>query len=144
MIGAIWDRFLAAADRGLPEHLREGRRGERLAYRYLKRNGYRVVARNYRTRSGRGEIDLLAWDGPHLACIEVKTRRTADFGRPEEFVDQSKQRQLISAAHEYARRAKVSPARLRFDVVSVTLEPELQIELYQDAFGEPGESRLGG
>lgn len=143
MIARLWERFLAAADRGLPEHLREGRRGERLAYRRLRREGYRVVARNYRARSGRGEIDLVAWDGPHLACVEVKTRRTADFGRPEEFVDRSKQAQLIRAAHEYARRADVSPARLRFDVVSVTLEPTLEIELFKDAFGEPGESRLG-
>jgi len=143
MMTAIWERFLAAADRGLPEHLREGRRGERLAYRYLRRNGYRVVARNYRARSGRGEADLLGWDGSHLACVEVKTRRSADFGRPEEFVDRAKQAQLISVAHEFARRADVSPARLRFDVVSVTLEPRLAIELYKDAFGEPGESRLG-
>ena len=143
MIGFFLDRLRAAADRRLPPHLRDARRGEDLAYRHLRGLGYRVVARNFRARSGRGEIDLLGWDGEQLACVEVKTRKNAVHGRPEEFVDRAKQRMLIGAAQEYVRRAKIDPARLRFDIVSVTLEPEPTVEVYKDAFLEPGEGRFG-
>src|SRR5215471_19210172 len=67
-----------------------GRIGEDLAHRYLRKRGCTVVARNYRTRSGSGEIDLVAWDGPRLAFIEVKTRAAAEFGAPESAVDPEK------------------------------------------------------
>ena len=85
MIAALIAKLRSLADRDLPQRLQDGRRGEELAYRHLRREGYRVVARNYRSRSGKGEIDLLGWDGEMLACVEVKTRKNADFGRPEEF-----------------------------------------------------------
>ncbi len=136
MIAKLIAKLRSLADRDLPQRLRDGRRGEELAYRYLRANGYQVVARNYRSRSGKGEIDLLGWDGEMLACVEVKTRKNADFGRPEEFVGGEKRGHLIGAAHNYARRAKVDPARLRYDVVSVILEPAPQIELYKDVFSE--------
>jgi putative endonuclease len=136
MIARLIAKLRSLADRDLPRRLQDGRRGEEIAYRHLQREGYRVVARNYRSRSGKGEIDLLGWDGEMLACVEVKTRKNADFGRPEEFVGGEKRRHLIRAAHNYARRAKVDPARLRYDVVSVILEPEPRIELYKDVFSE--------
>ncbi|MCB9384096.1 MAG: YraN family protein [Bryobacterales bacterium] len=141
MIAAWIAKLRSLADRELPQRLRDGRRGEELAYRHLQREGYKVVARNYRSKSGKGEIDLLGWDGEMLACVEVKTRKNADFGRPEEFVGSEKQRHLIQAAHNYARRAKVDPARLRYDVVSVVLEPAPVIELYKDVFTERREPR---
>ena len=136
MIAKLIAKLRSLADRDLPQRLQEGRRGEELAYRHLQRAGYEVVARNYRPRLGKGEIDLLAWDGVMLACVEVKTRKNADFGRPEEFVGREKRGHLIRTAHNYARRAKVDPACLRYDVVSVILEPEPQIELYKDVFSE--------
>jgi Holliday junction resolvase-like predicted endonuclease len=108
MIAKLIAKLRSLADRGLPQRLRDGRRGEELAYRYLRANGYKVVARNYRSRSG----------------------------RPEEFVGGEKRGHLIRAAHNYARRAKVDPARLRYDVVSVVLEPAPQIELYKDVYSE--------
>jgi putative endonuclease len=110
----------------------------------LREEGYRVVARNYRSRSGKGEIDLFGWDGDMLACVEVKTRKNADFGRPEEFVGREKRAHLIRAAHNYARRAKIDPVRLRYDVVSVILEPAPQIELYKDVFSERRERERFG
>ncbi len=134
MIGALLAKLRAAADRDLPQHLRDARRGEDLAYAHLRGLGYKVVARNYRSRSGRGEIDLLAWDGDYLACVEVKARRTADFGRPEESVDRDKRRLLVYAANDYARRAGVDPDRLRFDIVSIVFSEPPEIELYQAAF----------
>ena len=136
MIEGLVRKLRAAADRRLPQHLRDARRGEDLAYDKLRREGYRIVARNYRPRAGRGEIDLLGWDGEFLACIEVKTRRSAAHGRPEEFVDSDKRRHLIRTAHDYARRASVDPSAVRFDVVSVTLEPEPKIELYRNVFSD--------
>lgn len=134
MIGALLAKLRAAADRDLPQHLRDARRGEDLAYAHLRGLGYKIVARNYRSRSGRGEIDLLAWDGDYLACVEVKARRTADFGRPEESVDRDKRRLLVYAATDYARRAGVDPDRLRFDIVSIVFSEPPEIELYQAAF----------
>lgn len=144
MIAKLIAKLRSLADRDLPQRLQEGRRGEELAYRRLREEGYEVVARNYRSRSGKGEIDLLGWDGEMLACVEVKTRKNADFGRPEEFVGREKRGHLIRAAHNYARRAKIDPNRLRYDVISVILEPEPQVELYKDVFSERRErDRVG-
>jgi putative endonuclease len=106
----------------------------------LRAEGYRVIARNYRARSGRGELDLIGWDGEFLACVEVKARKNADFGRPEAFVDSAKRRRLISAAHEFARRSKVHANRLRFDVVSVVLSDPPVVELSKNAFSEQSEA----
>src|SRR5579863_3056366 len=64
----------------LREELPLGRRGERAAEKYLKRNGYRIVARNFRAAGA--EIDLVAMDGETLGCVEVKTRRSRDAGAP--------------------------------------------------------------
>jgi putative endonuclease len=105
-----------------------GRIGEDLAHRYLRRQGCIVVARNYRTRSGSGEIDLVAWDGPRLAFVEVKTRASAEFGAPESAVDPEKRDRVLRAARDYARRANVPWDKARFDVVSVVLEATPVIE----------------
>lgn len=134
MIRELKRRLHKLAGRRLPEHLRDGQRGEDLAYELLCDAGFQVVARNYRSRSGKGEIDLLGWDGEWLACVEVKTRRNDDFGRPEMRVDRDKQRRLVSAAYDYARRADVDPERLRFDIVSVLLGEPPTVELYRAAF----------
>ena len=64
-----------------------GARGEDLAHRFLQKLGYIVVARNWRAEDGSGELDLVAWDGPSLVVVEVKTRASTDFGLPEEAVD---------------------------------------------------------
>ena len=93
------------ADRDLPQHLRASRRGEDTAYDHLKNQGYRVVARNFRSRKGRGEIDLVAWDGDELVFVEVKTRKNEDFGTPLEAVGADKRGHLVRTALEYARRA---------------------------------------
>jgi len=132
-------KLRSLASRRLPEHQQVAQQGEDLAFDLLRGEGYRVVARNYRPRTGRGEIDLLGWDGEMLACVEVKTLRSIDFGRPESAVDTKKRGHLIRTAYEYARRANIEPQRLRFDIVSVVLEKEPQIELYKDAFSKRSE-----
>src|SRR5271167_661654 len=79
-----------------------GRRGERAAEKYLRRSGYRIVARNF--RAARAEIDLVAMDGDVLVFVEVKTRRSRGAGAPEEAVDERKQKQIRRAAEMFATR----------------------------------------
>src|SRR5215472_6912103 len=78
--------------RSLPEHLRTGRRGEEEAYFYLRRHGYIIIARNYRSPASRSELDMVGWDGDTLCFIEVKTRTTRKIMPAEAAVDGEKQR----------------------------------------------------
>jgi putative endonuclease len=118
------------------EHLRTGARGETLAYWYLRQAGYTIVARNRRSRSGAGEIDLIGWDGPVLSFVEVKTRTTDAAGPPETAVSKAKQRRIARAADEYLRRVRRKPVTYRFDIVSVAWDPEagLQPRIIKNAF----------
>lgn len=109
-----------------------GRRGEDLAHRYLQGLGYRVVARNWRGRSG--EVDIIAFDRERLVFVEVKSRSSAEFGSPERAIGEEKRQALARAAREYTRRSGIAPERLRFDVVTVLLAARPQIEHYPDTF----------
>ncbi len=111
-----------------------GRIGEDLAHRFLRARGCTVVARNYRTLSGSGEIDLIVWDGARLAFVEVKTRSSSEFGPPESAVDAGKRERVELAARDYARRADISWRDTRFDIVSVVLDRPPRIEWLRDAF----------
>ncbi len=95
----------------------KGVRGELIAYRYLKRKGYRIVARRYRSRSG--EVDLIGWDGDVLAFIEVKYRKDTQYGRPEEAVNRPKQRQICRVARNYLRGLRRQTLTYRFDIVGI-------------------------
>jgi len=110
------------------------RRGEDLAHRFLERNGYRIVARNYRTHSGGNEVDLIAWHRGHLAVIEVKTRSADDYGTPDRAITPEKRKRVVRAAMDYARRAKADPQNVRFDVVTVIDGRPPRVELFADAF----------
>jgi len=111
-----------------------GRLGEDLAHRFLRRRGCTIVARNYRPRSGWGEIDLVAWHGGKLVFVEVKTRAGAEFGPPDRAVDAPKRAHLNYAARDYARRAGVEWKKVRFDIVSVLLAKPARIDWIRDAF----------
>src|SRR5580704_8830021 len=127
-------RTLPADD--APMHQRTGRRGEEDAYFYLRRLGYVVVARNFRSPRRRGEIDLIAWDHDVLCFVEVKTRTTRDVKPAEAAVDRDKQRGLAAVADEYLRHVAPS-CRWRFDVVTVYYEAQSSrpvIELFRNAF----------
>ena len=118
---------------GDPRHL-TGRRGEEAAYFYLRRQGYVMIARNYRSPRSRSELDLVGWDGGALCFIEVKTRKERDFVPAEAAVDAEKQRDLSRVAREFLRKVKGEPP-VRFDVASVYLAGgEAEIELFKDAF----------
>lgn len=117
-------------------HLAIGRRGEEEAYFHLRRLGYVMVARNYRSPRQHGEVDLIGWDGDVLCLVEVKTRTTRAVMPAEAAVDAEKQRDLQHMAREYLRRVAGSPT-LRFDVLSVYLDEAAgapDITLFKNAF----------
>src|SRR5580704_18512280 len=101
-----------------PLHLRTGVRGEEDAYFYLRKLGYKIAARNFRTPRCRGEIDLIGWDDDVLCFIEVKTRTSRDVKPGEAAVDRHKRRLVAAVARDYLRRFPPS-CQWRFDVVSV-------------------------
>jgi putative endonuclease len=129
------NRFSRSKESSPPEHLRRGASGERLACRFLRRNGYKVLYRNFKGRSG-GEIDIVCRDRDTLVFVEVKTRTREDFGRPIEAVDQQKQKRISRGALAWLRMLDNPEILFRFDVVEVTL-PENgkpRLELVRNAF----------
>lgn len=129
-------------------HIVLGGRGERLAAEFLEANGYRLVASNFTLPVGRNlrgavvsaEIDIIAYEGGTLCFVEVKTRRSDWFARPEANVDLRKQRQISRAARAYRRLLGITNEPYRYDVVSIILsraeeegaEAEPRIELLRN------------
>ena len=116
-----------------------GTRGEAAAARYLRRKGYRIVARQLRT--GLGELDLVAVDRQVVVFVEVKTRRSDSAGHPAEAIDTDKQRRLTRAALEFLRTHHLLDQSARFDVVAVRWPPDARrpvIEHLINAFEPPG------
>ena len=132
MIGLLYRAADALRRRTLGGN--HGRLGEDLAHRYLRSNGCTVVARNYRTPSGSGEIDIVASHRETLVFVEVKTRATSDFGEPDRAVDTRKRDHIRRAAQDYLRRAEVELQRARFDIVSIVLAKPIKIDWIKDAF----------
>lgn len=132
-----WLAERTLSDRASAAHQRTGQRGEEDAYFYLRRRGYIMVARNYRSPHHRGEIDLIGWDGDVLCFVEVKTRTTREVKPAETAVDREKQRSLAAVAREYLRHQASLSCQWRFDVLAVyylqgSRQPEF--ELFQNAF----------
>lgn len=119
-----------------------GDRGERLAARYLQKQGFRILQRGYRARVTRGEIDLIAREGDVLVFVEVKTRRQ---GRPAEAVSVEKQRRLTLAAFHFLKRYKLLEVKSRFDVVAIVWPEEdalPQVEHFRNAFEPVGKGQM--
>lgn len=95
-----------------------GRRGEELACAHLAASGYRILARNYRTRAA--ELDIVAQHRDELVFVEVKTRSSDAYGSPLEAVTRQKQAKIALAASEYLLRESAGRAAARFDVVAVS------------------------
>lgn len=118
----------------LPEHLARGAIGEKLACRFLRREGCKILYRNFRGRSG-GEIDVVCRDGDTLVFVEVKTRSREDFGRPFDAVNREKQKRISRGGLAWLRMLDDPDILFRFDVVEVILtETEPRIELIRNAF----------
>jgi putative endonuclease len=111
-----------------------GDKGEDLAAAALKKQGYKIIERNYLTPLG--EIDLIAKHKGVLVFIEVKTRKSERFGAPSEAVHPAKQAKLRRLADYYLKQNRLGEVPVRFDVVSITVKEESPvIELIQNAFG---------
>ena len=125
--------------RALFRRLPLGLRGERFAARYLRRKGYRIVARGTRWR--RGELDLVAVDGRTVVFVEVKTRRHATSDTPAEAVGSEKQRRLARAALVYLKSHGLLEHAARFDVVAIIwpkgARRPLSVEHFVNAFELP-------
>ena len=110
-----------------------GQKGESLAVRYLKKNGYRILEQNYRTPLG--EIDIIARQKQTIVFAEVKTRRSIRYGSPKFAVTPQKQRKISIAALCYLKATRQTHAKARFDVVAISSnQDEPQIEIIENAF----------
>jgi len=106
-----------------------GNKGENIACEYLKKQGYKIIARNLYI--GKSELDIIAKDGKTLVFVEVKTRFTSLFGSPVESITESKIKNIIFSAKMYIASYKMYNVAVRFDVIGVDGE---KIEHIKDAF----------
>jgi putative endonuclease len=114
-------------------HLNTGMAGEALAVQILKRNGYKILERNY--RSSLGEIDIIALEGGTVAFVEVKARRTDRYGPPKTAVTPEKQRKISMVALGYLKQTGQGDRKARFDVVAIRLIPgRPEVEIIKNAF----------
>ena len=110
-----------------------GQTSETVAARFLKKQRYKILETNYRTRQG--EIDIIARDGNTIAFIEVKARTSDHFGNPKGAVTLQKQRKISMAALQYLKATEQSDAKARFDVVSISSRSDPPaIEIIKNAF----------
>lgn len=110
-----------------------GKWGEKLATKYLKLKGYRIIENNYSCKLG--EIDIIAEKSNYLVFIEVKTRRSENFGLPQAAVDYRKQEKIKKVASYYIAYNNDKDLQVRFDVISIlvwNLKP--RIEHFKGAF----------
>jgi putative endonuclease len=111
--------------------------GEKLAKDYLKKRGYRIRESNYRCPEG--EVDIIAEHNDYLVFVEVKTRRSLEFGSPEESITAEKRERLRAVAAHYQQTHDKLPQLWRIDVVAIELGPKnkpSRIELFENAVGE--------
>ncbi len=120
------------------EARRTGIRGETYAYWYLRNVGYVFIARNYIAPGIKGEIDLIGYDGPVLAFVEVKTRAAnGDLAaKPEDAVTAEKRRNLSRMARRFLAERRLPEATCRFDVLAIESRPGRKplVRLHKGAF----------
>ena len=116
----------------MASHNELGKKGEQLAVDFLVENGYDIVERNY--RFNKAEVDIIAQKKDILAIIEVKTRSTADFGNPQDFVKPKQIKNLVKAVDEYVTVNNLE-VDVRFDIIAIVKEEQqFNIEHLEDAF----------
>ena len=113
-------------------HLELGYQGEMIAERLLQESGYKILERNW--RFSRAEVDIIAMEEDVLVFVEVKTRSSAIFGKPEESISPKKEALLRDAAAVYMEQIG-HEWEIRFDIVSITIKGNgYSIEHFKDAF----------
>lgn len=114
----------------------KGRIAEDLACRFLSESGFHIVERNYRFRNA--EIDIVAYDGNEIVFVEVRSKRSIHFGRPEETVDINKQKSVKLASESWIYENRIEDVGVRFDVVAVVTDystaSKSEITHYRNAF----------
>lgn len=114
-------------------------KGENLAKKFLKKNGYKILKRNYVSKNG--EIDIVAYDRGTIAFVEVKTRLSESFGPPELAITNKKRSKIIRTSLNYLITNKIEEMDYRFDVVSILFKKDSNnpnIELLKNAFTADG------
>ena len=134
-IADLSNRWRSRSSSSPPRHLRLGTRGENLACRFLKKNGYKILYRNFRGRTG-GEIDVVCRDRDTLVFVEVKTRTREDFGRPLAAVNRDKRNRISRGGLAWLRLLDDPDILFRFDVVEVVIAKgaEPRLEILRNAF----------
>ncbi len=126
--------------------VRLGRQGEKLARQYLLDAGYRILATNYRCPWG--EIDIIAQEGAELVFVEVRTRRSSDYGSPQESITPEKVEHLHAAAQDYLQNHAPGPRPdeldWRIDLVSVRFNVKARFGADADADIGVGVGGVGG
>lgn len=114
-----------------------GKIGEDMAEKFLRRQGYRILSRNW--RCALGEIDIVAREKEFTVFVEIKARRSDNFGPGYASVNSAKQVKLIKLAHVYLKRYGLTDKPCRIDIISIDMAQDdsvLNIELIKDAFWE--------
>jgi putative endonuclease len=116
----------------LAKHLKQGQQAEKLVEQYLRKNGYLIYEKNF--RSGRSEVDIIGEKDGLLIFFEVKSLQGSFYGNPEESITEHKKRMLFEAANAY-QIEKNWDQEIRFDAISVNFYPQaIKIEHFEDAF----------
>ena len=117
----------------MSRHNEFGKKGEEIARDYLELKGYMILAQNWRFR--KAEVDIIAKKGPSLIFVEVKARSSENYGTPESFVTEKKQRLLSVAASAYMDKYNYD-WEIRFDIISIVKESHHRhkIKHFEDAF----------
>ena len=111
-----------------------GDEGEELAAAYLESKGWIIIDRNYFFE--KAEIDIVAYDHESIVFVEVKTRSSIFFGRPEEFVTNSKEQNMRKAAEAWVYERKMETALVRFDIIAIVQKENHAPDIthFEDAF----------
>lgn len=115
-----------------------GNIGEEAAVQALKKRGYKIIERNYRTKMG--EIDIIAKDGEYTVFVEVRLRKSNAFGSPADTIDERKQQKIIKTAQLYAVKNDIYDTPMRFDAVLINAETDgeklvnEEIQIIKNAF----------
>ena len=117
----------------MAKHLETGKYGEALAVAFLKKKGFGILETNW--RFSKAEVDIIAKDGEVLVFVEVKTRSSDFFGKPEDFITKHKEQLIADAASVYMKIID-HDWEIRFDFISILLKNknDYSIEHFEDAF----------
>lgn len=116
----------------MASHNELGKKGEQLAVDYLLNKGYKIIERNYRFE--KAEVDIIAQISETLAIVEVKTRSSAEFGNPQDFVKPKQIKNLVKAVDEYVNVNGLD-VEVRFDIIAILkLHKGHSIEHLENAF----------